>query len=76
MSIKAAVDFILGLGPSIMLPIIMTIFGVILGQGLQKSFRAGVTIGIGFVGVNLVIGLLMGAVGPAANASVQSLGLK
>jgi len=76
MNIKAAVDFILGLGPSVMLPIIMTIFGMVLGQGFKKSFRAGLTIGIGFVGINLVIGLLMGALGPAAQALVESMGLQ
>ncbi|HHW03814.1 MAG TPA: PTS galactitol transporter subunit IIC [Thermoanaerobacterales bacterium] len=75
MSIKAAVDFILGLGPSVMLPIILTIFGMVLGQGFKKSFRAGLTIGVGFVGINLVIGLLMNALGPAAQALVKSLGL-
>ena len=73
--IKSFVDFILGLGPATMLPIILTIFGLILGQGLAKSFRAGVTVGVGFVGVNLVIGLLMTSLGKAAEALVTSLGL-
>ncbi|MGM7723891.1 PTS galactitol transporter subunit IIC [Metabacillus sp. Hm71] len=73
--IKQAVDFVLDLGPTIMLPIIMTIFGMLLKQGFKKSFTAGVTIGIGFVGVNLVIGLLTSALGPAAQAMVTSLGL-
>lgn len=73
--IKEAVDFVLDLGPSIMLPIIMLIFGLILRQGFNKSFRAALTIGIGFVGINLVIGLLMEALGPATKAMVESLGL-
>ncbi|MGE8203742.1 PTS galactitol transporter subunit IIC [Heyndrickxia sp. NPDC080065] len=73
--IKQAVDYILALGPSIMLPVIMTIFGLLLKQGFKKSFTAGVTIGIGFVGINLVIGLLTEALGPAAQAMVKSLGL-
>ncbi|MEK5036537.1 PTS galactitol transporter subunit IIC [Sporosarcina sp. FSL K6-3457] len=73
--IKEAVDFVLDLGPTIMLPIIMLAFGLILKQGFNKSFRAALTIGIGFVGVNLVIGLLMEALGPATQAMVESLGL-
>lgn len=73
--IKEAVDFVLDLGPTIMLPIIMLAFGLILKQGFSKSFRAALTIGIGFVGVNLVIGLLMEALGPATQAMVESLGL-
>ncbi|MED1443359.1 PTS transporter subunit IIC [Aeribacillus composti] len=73
---KQAVDFILDLGPSIMLPIIMTIFGLILKQGFKKSFRAALTIGIGFVGVNLVITLLTNSLGPATEAMVKKLGLE
>lgn len=74
--IKQAVDFILDLGPSVMLPIIITLFGLILMQGFKKSFRAGLTIGIGFVGINLVIGLLTEALGPAAQAMVEAVGLQ
>lgn len=72
---KESVQFVLDLGPSIMLPIIMLIFGLLLKQGFSKSFRAALTIGIGFVGVSLVIDLLMGALGPATKAMVESLGL-
>ncbi|SKC87920.1 PTS galactitol transporter subunit IIC [Maledivibacter halophilus] len=75
MIIKTVVDFILGLGPAIMLPIILTIFGLILGQSLKKSFKAGVTVGVGFVGINLVIGLLTSSLGAAAQSLVESLGL-
>jgi len=73
--IKEAVNWILGLGAATMLPIIMTIFGLVLGQGLKKSFRAGLTIGVGFVGLNLVIGLLTTSLGAAAQAMVKSLGI-
>lgn len=73
--IKEVVDYILDLGPSIMLPIIMLIFGLLLKQGFSKSFRAGITIGIGFVGINLVIALLTEALGPAATAMVERFNL-
>lgn len=74
--IESAVDFVLGLGPAVMLPIIITLFGVLLGQGFKKSFRAGVTIGIGFVGINLVVGLLFASLGPAAAQFVNRLGIQ
>jgi len=54
------------LGASIALPILITIFGVVLGAKLPRAFRAGVTIGVGFIGIGLIIGLLFGQVGPAA----------
>jgi PTS system galactitol-specific IIC component len=74
--IKTVVDFILDLGVSVMMPVIITIFGLVLGQGFKKSFRAGITIGVGFVAINLVVGLLLGSVGPATTALVENLGFK
>ncbi len=74
--IQTGVDFILGLGVSVMMPIIITIFGLVLGQGFKKSFRAGITIGVGFVAINLVVGLILGSVGPATTALVENLGFK
>lgn len=68
-------DFIVGLGPQVMMPIIITIFGLVLGAKFGKSLRAGLTVGVGFVGLNLVIGLLGGTLGPAAQEMVQRLGL-
>lgn len=56
----------LDLGASIALPILITLFGVALGQKFPKAFRAGVMIGIGFIGIGLIVGLLFGQVGPAA----------
>lgn len=63
------------LGPSVVLPILITLFGVLLGLPLGKSFRAGVTIGIGFIGINLVIGLLGGQVAPAAAGMAEGVGV-
>lgn len=74
--LKAGVNYILDLGAAAMLPIILTIFGVILGQKLSKSFRAGLTVGIGFTGLNLVIGLLSDSIGKSSQAMIERLGLQ
>jgi PTS system galactitol-specific IIC component len=68
-------NWILGLGAAVMLPIIMFVFGLIMGAGFSKSFRAAITIGIGFTGINLVINLLTGELGPVAQAMTERLGL-
>lgn len=73
--IRNAVNYILELGAAAMLPMILMVFGVILGQSLSKSFRAGLTVGIGFTGLNLVIGLLSESVGTASQAMIERLGL-
>lgn len=74
--LKAGVNYILDLGAAAMLPIILTVFGVVLGQKLSKSFRAGLTVGIGFTGLNLVIGLLSDSIGASSQAMIERLGLQ
>ena len=47
---QAVIDFfsyINGLGASVMMPIILTIFGVILGAKFGKALRGGLTVGVG-----------------------------
>lgn len=64
------------LGPSVVLPILITLFGLGLGLSFSRAFRAGITIGIGFIGINLVIGLLGEQVAPAAQAMATNFGVK
>ena len=68
-------NYIVDLGPQVMMPFIITIFGLILGAKFGKALRAGLTVGVGFIGLNLVIGLLGGSLGPAAQEMVRRLGL-
>ncbi|MCF6097506.1 PTS galactitol transporter subunit IIC [Thermovorax subterraneus] len=75
-NLLSIVQYILNLGPSVMLPLALTIIGIIFGQGFSKAFRSGITIGIGFVGINLVINLLVNNLGPAAQAMVDRFGLE
>lgn len=71
-------DFVQGfidLGPSIVLPIIIFIFGLVLGTSPRKAFLAGLMVGIGFIGLNLVTGLLGDSLGPAAQEMVERFNL-
>lgn len=74
--VKAVYDFITGFGPSVMMPIIVTLLGLALGAKFGKALRAGITVGIGFIGINLVIGLLFRNLGPAAEAMVKNWGIQ
>ena len=67
--------FISDLGPTVMMPIVMLVLGLVLGAPFGKSLRAGLTVGIGFVGLNLVVGLLTGSLGPVVQAMVKAYGL-
>lgn len=66
---------ILDAGAVVMLPIIITIIGLIFGVKFAKAFRSGLIIGIGFAGINLVINLMKSNIGPAAKAMVENFGI-
>jgi len=69
------IQYIVNLGPSVMLPIIMFIIGLFLRQGVGKSLRSGLTIGIGFVGISLVVNLLNENLGSAAQSMAHKFHL-
>ena len=71
----AVLNYILGMGSSVVMPIIITVLGLILGEKFSKAFRAGLTIGIGFIGINLVVGLMGQYITPATQAMVARFGL-
>ena len=51
-------EWFVNLGATVMIPILLIIFSILLGTKPSRAIKAGVTIGIGFIGLNLVIGLL------------------
>ena len=64
------------LGAIVVLPILIFIFGMLFGTPARKVFNADLTVGIGFVGLNLVVELLSGSLGKAAQAMVERFGLQ
>lgn len=75
-------DYILGffsyvnsLGATVVMPIIICVMGLILGAGFGKSLRAGLTVGIGFIGLNLVTGLMGNNLAPAVSQMAERFGL-
>ena len=67
--------YILDLGPTVMLPLVILFFGLALGLKPGKAFKSGLMIGIGFVGIGLVIGLMLNSLGPAAKAMADRFGM-
>ncbi len=69
------INYILDMGPSVMLPIVITILSIALGVKPGKAIRAGLMIGVGFVGLGLIVGLMNEQLGPAAQAMSDRFGL-
>lgn len=68
-------QFFLNAGSLVMLPVIITIIGLVFRVKLSKAFKSGLTIAIGFAGINLVVNLLKSNIGPAAQAMVSNFGI-
>lgn len=55
---------ILSLGATTLLPIIIAFLGIIFGMKLSRALKSGLFVGIGFAGLNLVVGLLTATISP------------
>ncbi|TLQ39070.1 PTS sugar transporter subunit IIC [Ruoffia tabacinasalis] len=69
-------DFVQSLGVAVMMPIVIFIIGLVFKAGVGTSLRAGLTVGVGFIGLNLVINNLLGvSLAPAVQDMVARFGL-
>ncbi|MDO4662372.1 MAG: PTS transporter subunit IIC [Tissierellia bacterium] len=69
------VNYILNLGAAIFLPIIMMIFGLIMKMKPRRAIIAGITLGIAFTGMSLVLGFMMDTISPVSTDLAKSTGL-
>ena len=63
--------YIIGLGAAVMMPIIFTVLGVCIGIKLGNALKAGLKVGVGFIGLSIVTALLVDAMGPALEEVVK-----
>jgi len=75
-TIQAFFEYIINLGPAVMMPIIITILGMFFGKKIGEAFKAGIKVGIGFTGLNLIIGLLAETITPVSRALVDNYGFQ
>ena len=69
-------SYIIGLGAAVMMPIIFTILGVCIGIKFSKALKSGLYVGVGFVGLGVITGLLTSSLGPALSKVVEIYGLE
>lgn len=68
--------YIIGLGAAVMMPVIFTILGICIGIRTGDALKAGLRVGVGFIGLSIVTALLTSALGPALNTVVELYGLQ
>ena len=68
-------DYILSLGGTVFVPIIMIVIGLIFRIPWLQAIKAGVTVGIGFVGMGLVIVMAIDSLSPPIKVMIERFGL-
>lgn len=71
-----AFQSIMNLGAPLLLPIVIFLIGLILRQKPGQALLSALKIGIGFTLINVALGALFGAIGPATSAMVERSGLQ
>lgn len=69
------INYILGLGSAIFVPLIILILGLVAGMKFKKAFMSAITLGITFTGMSMVIGFMSNAVSPASEALAKNTGI-
>ena len=59
---------ILALGPTVMMPVIFFILGICFRLSVGRAFEAGMLVGVGFTGINLIVSMLLNSLGPDGRA--------
>ena len=59
-----AIQYVLDLGASVMLPIMIVLIGLVFRMKMGQALKSGLMVGIGFQGLVLTISLLTTAIGP------------
>lgn len=72
----AVINYILGLGAAVFLPVVMIILGLCMKMKLKKAIIAGLTLGIAFTGMNVVLSFMFNSISPAASAFVENTGIQ
>lgn len=74
-ALQSVVFYLRDLGPAVLMPVLITLIGLLFRQSVARSVRAGLTVGVGFIAIGLVVGLLIDEVGPKAKAFATVLGV-
>ena len=73
--LQDSVDFLLSLGAAIFVPIIIIIAGLIVRMKVKDAISSGIILGVAFTGMTMLISFMTGAIGPAAEAMVKTVGV-
>ena len=68
-------DWIVGLGSVVMAPVFIMIIGLIFGIGIGRALKSALLVAIGFVGMNVITGLIGQYLGPVSAQLMETYDL-
>ena len=69
------INYIIALGASVMIPIIIAILSICIGVRPGRAVRSGLFVGVGLVGMGLIITMINTSMGPATKQMGEALGV-
>ena len=75
LTLQGVVNYILGLGAGVFLPMLMILVGLLFRMKLSKAFSSALTLGVAFIGMGVIISFMTGAISPAAQAFIKNTGI-
>ncbi|WP_251712910.1 PTS galactitol transporter subunit IIC [Lactococcus ileimucosae] len=63
------------LGSAIFIPAIILILGLVVGVKFKDAIVSALTMGVAFTGMSIVVGFMVGAIGPATEALAKNTGI-
>ncbi len=75
-SLSIIINYILALGAPVFVPFIMLIAGISVRMKFHDAASAAVTLGVAFIGMSMLIGFMVDAIGVAAQTMMKRTGLE
>ena len=70
------INYILNLGAPVFVPFIMLLAGLVVRMKFRDAASAAITLGVAFVGMSMLIGFMVDAIGVAAQTMMNRTGLE
>lgn len=67
--------YISNLGSYVMIPVMITIVGLLVKLRIDKAIKSGIVVGVGLIGLDIVLGIIWNHIGPVANLFVEMFDL-
>ena len=74
-ALSSVINYLLSLGAAIFVPIIIIIAGLIVKMKVKDAISSGITLGVAFTGMTMLIGFMTEAITPAAQAMLEHTGI-